>query len=168
MCVGEHGLESPLPPIVEGFPLPAHEVQLREDWERIRQVAWKCMKLSWGWFYRTALSGHYPCPGAMFSHVEYFWVSIKYRSITVHFDCTTKVHHLCVSSEQSLTVQSGGGFHTIDGHHVTFCFRSLNMCYAHCYAPDCVEKEECLQGRELFVMPQYICSEADTAFYNLD
>ena len=57
-----------------------------------------------------------------FSTVDYFLVSAKFKSVTIHFKRSTKVFKLCVCPVQNDGVVQRGGFHAGDGHRIEFVF----------------------------------------------
>jgi hypothetical protein len=132
----------------------------------LQYVSWRCVEIVWCWYYskQNCLKPEYMTYERMREDVSYFWIDVKYRSITVHYKRGSQLYKMCVSDHESEAVKRRGGFHTSNGHQAMFCFNQGSVCFVRCFDEECRSKCKAFLGRVLFTVPTQDCQRAHRAF----
>ena len=108
----------------------------------LRELGWSCVQVAWCQHYSRlpALKPDFIHHQTFFNTVDYFLVSAKFKSVTIHFKRSTKVYKLCVCPVQNDRVVQRGGFHASDGHRIEFVFARgyVNQWRNKCFDEECV------------------------------
>jgi hypothetical protein len=149
-----------------GFRLTAEGAVNSAIRSALLDIAWRCVEIIWCWYYsrQQCLKPEYMTYNRMRADVSYFWINVKYRSITVHYKRNSHLYKMCVIEQVSDNVMARGGVHSSNGHHAMFCFNQGGACFVRCFDEECREKCTSFLGRELFTVAKQDCLHAHRVF----
>jgi hypothetical protein len=150
----------------EGFRLTGEGAVDSAPLSALLDVAWRCVEIVWCWYYskQQCLKPEYMTYNRMRADVSYFWINVKYRSITVHYKRNSHLYKMCVLEQVSEAVKARGGFHRSNGHHAMFGFNQGAACFVRCFDEECRKSCASFLGRELFTVPMQDRVHAHAAF----
>ena len=137
----------------------------------LRDLGWSCVRTAWCQHYSKlpSLKPEYRSHLTFFNALDYFLVSSKFRSLTIHFKRSTKVYKLCVCPVQHDRVVQRNGFHASDGHRIEFAFSNgyVNLWRNKCFDQQCVRSLNDKRGTARGDIPYPVQMEAMHAFSKL-
>jgi hypothetical protein len=173
VAAGTHGAQPDVKVEESGFKIQANGsgwIVLPQSVRNIRELAWRCVQVLWCGYYSKLkhLKEFYMLYRQFSAHVAYFWVSPKHRSILVHYQRSSPVYKLCVSTHPHERVIARNGFHASHGHTAMVCFGDGGIIRMKCFDNECTQKCASVFGDTLDLqVPENVRFQAGVAFHAL-